>query len=287
MSKGEQRISDTQGRFAQPVRNGNPLNDASWTSGRILLSNKRVILAGGSGKRTLPLDQVTNIGGRFDVNQTIASVSGYTSLELDDDVILIATDQPDQFERDLFSALLNQTIVLLRHPAVKGGVVQDTDWEKARIKLTEESVDVATAEGEFVTFDLDDIGSLEAGERTVMDARRRVVEVEHTVEGTSVQSYFSGPDRKTAFLQELFEQAAGRNEADLDLEERDKEVLMALYSGVSPFEIPDFTGMEVDTVEETFERLIEVDVLDEVRKRREVTLTTRGRNMASEAISDK
>lgn len=287
MSEGEQRIADTQGRFAQPIKDGNPIDDASWTSGRILLSNKRIILAGGDGKRSLSLGNVTDIGDRFDVNQTIASVSGYTSIEMGEDVIAIAAKDPDAFERDLFSALLNQTIVLLKHPAVKGGVIQDTEWEKARIKIADDSLDVATAEGDFVDVDLDDVGSVEAGERAVMDEQRRVIEVEHVVGDASVQTYFSGPDRKVAFLQTLFEEAQGRNEAELDLEEREKEVLMALYSGVSPFEIPNFTGQDVDTVEETFERLIELDVLDEVRKRREVSLTTRGRNMASEAISDR
>ncbi len=67
----------------------------------------------------------------------------------------------------------------------------------------------------------------------------------------------------------------------------EKEVLMALYTGVSSFEIPDFLGMDVDRVEEIFERLIELDVLKEVRKRREVSLKTRGRNIASESISEK
>jgi helix-turn-helix protein len=60
---------------------------------------------------------------------------------------------------------------------------------------------------------------------------------------------------------------------------------MALYSGVSPFELPDFVEMPADDVEERFEWLIERDVLEEVRKRREVELTTRGRNLASEAIT--
>lgn len=288
MSEGEQRIADTQGRFAQPVRNGKSLDDAGWTSGRILLSNKRLILAGGNGKRSLSLSDVTDIGGRYDVNQTIASVSGYASLRLkDDDVILIAAAEDGHFERDLFAALLNQTIVLIRHPAVKGGVVQDAEWEKARIKVANGTLDVATQDGEFLDIDLDDVGTIDVEERTVREKPRPVIEVEHTVGDASVQTYFSGPERKCTFLEALFERAQDRNDAELDLDEKEKEVLMALYSGVSPFEIPDFTGLDVETVEETFERLIELEVLDEVRKRREVALTTRGRNIASEAISDK
>jgi len=43
---------------------------------------------------------------------------------------------------------------------------------------------------------------------------------------------------------------------------------------------------DVDTVEEIFERLVELDIVDEVRVRREVTLNSRGRNIASEAMND-
>jgi hypothetical protein len=60
---------------------------------------------------------------------------------------------------------------------------------------------------------------------------------------------------------------------------------MALYSGVSSFEVPEFLDMDPDEVEEIYERLIELDVLQEVRIRREVALKPRGRNIASESMN--
>jgi len=60
---------------------------------------------------------------------------------------------------------------------------------------------------------------------------------------------------------------------------------MALYSGVSSFEVPEFLDMDPDDVEETYEQLIELDVLQEVRIRREVALKPRGRNIASESMN--
>jgi helix-turn-helix protein len=44
--------------------------------------------------------------------------------------------------------------------------------------------------------------------------------------------------------------------------------------------------MGVDTVEEIFDRLIEAGVLEETRIRRQVELKARGRNIASDAMSD-
>lgn len=61
---------------------------------------------------------------------------------------------------------------------------------------------------------------------------------------------------------------------------------MALYSGVSPFEIPDFVGLDVEAVEDIFEQLAEQGVVQKTRTRREVGLKPRGRSIASEVIAD-
>jgi len=288
MSEGEYKISDTQGKFLQVVKKGRKLNDPDWTSGRILLSNKRLVLAGNGGKRTIPLSAVDGLKGRYDVNQAVASVSDYLSVEFEDNVVLLGPNTDiDEFETDFYGALLNQEMILTKHPAVEGGVVQDTEWEKARIKISEGLVNVAIASGTFVGIELDDIGGVDRATRTVQGQQRTVLEVEHTQGDTSVQTYISGDTRRATLLESLLRKGERKNEGGVELSEVEKEVLMALYSGVSPFEIPDFLGMDVDEVESIFERLIEVDVLEEVRKRREVSLKTRGRNIASESINEK
>ena len=287
MSQNERRIADTQGRFVQIVKDGREMNNARWTTGRILLSNRRLLLVGKDGKRTLPLSEVDRIEGRKDVNQAVTSVSSYTSLRMGEDVILLTARDQDAFEVDLFSALLDGEVLLVRHPAVEGGVVQDTEWEKARVNVDEDgTINVGTTEGNFVGIELDDVANVGVGERTIRDQARRVVEVEHSEHGTSVETYLAGPARACSFLKTLLEQGFEENSGEFDLDAEEKQVLMALYSGVSSFEIPQFTGVDVDDVEETFERLIELEILDEVRMRREVALTPRGRNLASEAISD-
>ena len=287
-NEGEYKITDTQGKFLQVVKNGRKLNDPDWTSGRILLSNKRLVLAGNQGKRSVPLSKVNGLKGRYDVNQTVAAVSDYLSVEFGKEVVLLSTSVDiDEFETDFYGALLDQKMVLTKHPAVEGGVVQNTDWEKARIKITEGMVNVAIASGTFVGIELDDIGSVERATRTVEGEQRTVLEVEHTQGDTSVQTYVSGQTRRCTLLESLFLKGQRKNQGGVELDETEKEVLMALYSGVSSFEIPDFLGMDVDEVERIFERLIEVDVLEEVRKRREVSLKTRGRNIASESINEK
>ena len=287
MSQGEHKIADRQGKFLQAMKGGRKLKDADWTSGRILLSNKRLILVGNDGKRTVSLQDVDGVSGRYDVNQTVARVSDYVSLRFDENILLLSTgNETEQLEADLFGAMLNQRMVRVKHPAVKGGVVQDTDWEKARLKVQPGELGIAVASGTFIQVELDDVGSVDAAKRTVDEKTQTVLEVEHTEAETSVQTYISGKARYCALLESLLRKGTEQTETAADLSQTEKRVLMALYSGVSSFEIPDFLGMEIDRVEEIFDRLIGLDILEEVRKRREVTLKTRGRNIASESINE-
>ena len=281
----EQKLADTYGKFTQVVKKGRKLSDAQWTSGRILLSNKRLVCAADAGKRTIPLSKVTALGGRHDMNQAIAQVSGYVSVRFGDHVVLIAPDDGD-VETELYRALLDRTIVMARHPAVEGGVVQDTEWTKGRVSVEAEAVCLALADGTFVELKFDDIGNVQTSDRTVNGSTRTVIETEHSDDGTSIQTYLTGDDRASSLLNSLLSKGVERNDASLDLDSDEQQVLMALYSGVSPFEIPDFTGLPVEDVEEMFERLVELEVLDEIRVRREVGLTARGRNIASQSIGD-
>jgi len=289
MSESEYKIADGSGKFLQAVKDGRRLKDAQWSKGRILLSNKRIVLAGNDGKRNLPLSEVQSLSGRYDVNQTVAEVGDYVSIRMSTESVVLVSlgGNTETFENKLYGALLDQTELQVKHPAVEGGVVTDEEFERARIKVDEAELSVAMSNGSFVSVDLDDVGSAEAASLDVDGEKKPVLKVEHTVDqDTSVQTYFATDSHTASILESLLTKEAEKSQGSVELSETEKRVLMALYSGVSSFEIPDFLGMDVDEVEDIFERLIEVDVLEEVRKRREVTMKTRGRNIASEAINE-
>ncbi|WP_418281305.1 CheF family chemotaxis protein [Halorubrum sp. DTA98] len=285
--ESEYKIADTQARFAVAVRDGRAINDVSWTPGRALLSNRRLILAGNDGKRTISLSKLEGLGGRHDANQSITRVSNYVSFDLGDQVLIVAAADHEAFERDVYRALLDQRTLMAKHPAVAGGVVQETEWEQARVKIDENGLNAAMESGAFVKFDLDDISGLDAAQRTVNGEKKPVIEVSHTdEEGTSIETHIAGAPERVRFVEAWLQKGEERSSTNVDLSSRDREVLMALYSGVSPFEIPSFLGIDVDVVEETFERLIDLEVVEEVRVRREVSLNSRGRNIASEAMNE-
>ncbi|MDQ2073420.1 CheF family chemotaxis protein [Haloarcula sp. NS06] len=286
MSDGEHALVDTKGKFVQVVSDGRKRNDIEWLPGRILLSNKRLVLATSEGKRTIPLSKVSSVTAS-QMNQPLAQVDNYIKVQAGRNVTLISAKKAEEFQEKLYSTLLDQTVVLVNHPAVKGGVVQDGGWEKGRLKLDGDCINLAIASGTFVELDIDDVGTVEAKEKTIRSDERPLLEVEHTIEGTSVETHISGTPRHVSLIEGLVRQGEQRNIADdVELSDKETQVLMALYSGISPFKIPEFVDMEIEEVEAVYDRLMESDILEPVRTRREVQLEARGRSIASDAMAD-
>lgn len=284
MSNGESTLADQQGKFTQVVKDGQKVPDVEWIPGRILLSEKRIVLASNQGKRTIPLSKVSTIKSRDDASQPFANVSSYLSLQVGNDVTLVAPKDHEEFEYELYNAVLDQEIVIVKHPAIKGGVIQDVEWQKGRMAVDEGMIGLALADGKFVEVEVDDVGDLAYQEGEVLGNERAYIEVEHTVGNTAVETQISGKARKVNILAGLLQNGTSTDSEEIELSEREQEVLMALYSGVSPFQIPQFVGMDVETVEEIYSQLIEQGILELERERREVELKARGRHVASEAM---
>lgn len=286
MGDSETVLLDTKGALAHVVRDGTRLHDSKWQRGRLLVSNRRLVFAGANGKQTVPLSSVSGILDRYDINQNFSTVSEYVGLKTDSDVFLVSSSEPDAFEQTLYGALVDGDIILVKHPAIAGGVLQDTDWQRARVTLDEEAVNLAIGDGSYLRVEKADVGSTKTDVRSVQSERRPVVEVEHTEEGTSVESYIAGPKRVCSTIRAVLQQGIDENTTNIELDEVEKEVLTALFSGVSSFELPEFLDVDPDEVEAVYDRLIDLGVVEEVRVRREVSLRPRGRMLANEVVKE-
>ncbi|WP_181684989.1 CheF family chemotaxis protein [Halorhabdus salina] len=285
MSDDERKLLDTAGDYRYAVRDGQQVSGADWQSCRLVLTNKRLVLAGNGSNQTLPHGRVTIPD---DPEEFVSDVSETLPLGMGSNVIVAAATDDPAFVQTYCRANVGGEVLLVRHPAVVGGVIQDdAEWSKARFAIDDEEFSLQFPDGESIACALDDIGTVETGSRTVMGEQRRVVEVEHTdSEGTSLETHLSGTDRHTSVLRTLFEQLVEARDGEYELTEMENQVLMALYSGVSPFEMADFVGISVDEVEEIYQKLLDVGAVDEVRTRTEVSLNAQGRNMASEAMNE-
>ena len=286
MSGDERKVIDTSGDFQYVVRDGEPVAEPRWQSCRIIVTNKRLVLATNQNKQPIPHSRISLPDDPDDVVPD-GVPTGATVLSVGDNVLLVDAANLDDFGFEYSRATLQGAVILARHPAVVGGVIQDdAEWGKARFQLDDGEVRLQFPGGESTMFDIEDVGTVETDTSVVLGDQRAVVEVEHTdEEGRSVETHFSGMTYHTDALASLFGSIVEDHEDDYELSEMESQVLMALYSGVSPFEMADFVGTTPDDVEEIYQKLLDVGAVDKVRTRTEVSLNAQGRNMASEAMS--
>ncbi|WP_299265414.1 CheF family chemotaxis protein [Halorientalis sp.] len=284
MSDAEQKLLDAQADFLYAVQGGEVDEGANWQSCRLVVTNKRLMLATSGNTQTVPLPKLSLVDDPPDIEAT-EHVTSLTAVRVGSAVIFLTLPE-EQLEETICRATLHDEIVLVKHPAVEGGVVQDTGWEKAKFRYVDDTIKMALSDGR-VAIDVDNVGTIDTSQSTVRGTDRTVVSVEHTEDDLSVETYLTGTERHTRALSSLFASAVERNEGDVgELDDMESQVLMALYSGVSPFEMSDFVGIPPDEVEEIYQRLLEMGAVDEVRIRTEVALNARGRNLASDAMSD-
>ncbi|WP_267163049.1 CheF family chemotaxis protein [Halovenus salina] len=288
MSEGEQKLVDTAGDYLYAIKDGEPLPEANWRSCRVILTNERLVLSTNGGKQAIPYSNIRLLDDDSVLPAEHRDATA-TPLRIGSNVILVDAQQLDSFEVEFCRAALHDEVILARHPAKVGGVVQDeATWSKSRFRLDDETIVLGLPGNETVSFPIEDVGTIDTAQRQVMGEQRTVVEVEHTDEDErSVETHFSGTDWHTDSLEEVLAAAIEKRENDHELSEMESQVLMALYSGVSPFEMSGFVGIDVEEVEEIYQRLLETGAVDKVRERTEVSLNAHGRNLASEAMNER
>ena len=288
MSEGEQKLVDTQGDYLYAVRDGEAVPDAGWRSCRIVLTNERLVLSTSDNRQAIPHSQILVPDEDESVVPDEIDTMGATALKIGTNVILVDAQQLDDFASEYCRAALHDEVILVKYPAIIGGVVQDdASWSKARFRLDDDQINLGLPDGERVSFPIDDVGTVETSTGQVAGENREIVQVEHTDDdGRSVETHFSGVEWHPKALSALLQATIERRQDEYELDDIENQVLMALYSGVSPFEMADFVGIEVETVEEIYQKLIEAGAVDKVRERTEVTLNAKGRNLASEAMNE-
>lgn len=282
MSGGEQTFVDAAGDFLSVVEDGERVPDPGWRSCRVVLTSERLVLSTNGGDRSIPLAAVSLL------DDAPGEYGDGTPLRVGDSLVLVDAQGVDDFGREYCRAALYDEVILAKHPAKVGGVVQDgAEWSKARFRLVDGRVTLGLPGNRTVSFPVDDVGTVDVESRRVLDEKRQVIAIEHAEDGRSVETYLSGTTRHTRTLESLLGGVLDEREAETELSELEKQAVMALYSGVSPFEMAEFLGIDVGEVEELYASLLDAGVVDKVRERTEVTLNAHGRNVASETMSER
>ena len=261
----ESVVADFVGR----VHAANLVSDEPAT-GRVLLSQRRLVLATDDGKETVPLSRV------FDV--VVGSVPGELRSFFNDSVTIAyerdgarrsalvegEPDDMDKFVRLLFKTLLRNVTVTVRHPAKVGGRVTDATDHRASVSVSPGEIRFGNCPEPF-TVDLSAVIDYERTDRTVGGKKRPALVFEHVVDDRTVTSITTVPNERALnilgrYIKIEYDEAMEELES-FDPTEEQLEILVSIYSAGGEANIADVvtgdvtqTSMILDTLRE--ERLV-------------------------------
>jgi len=212
---------------------------AEPVKGRILLSEKRLVLAGDEGKVTIPLSSIFDIsvgqvpddlGDFFSSTVTVAFEKRgnrmVAAVEADDDKV-------EKFTTVLFKAVLNGTDATVKHPARVGGRVTDASFVPAKLYLKPGSVRLKRSDGT-VDIDLSTVSEFDRSSREINGTKQPVLAVRHLDDGRASLSLAAmDSPRKMSILGRYLRLEYSDLMSDLEdvtLSEEQVELLVAIYS---------------------------------------------------------
>jgi helix-turn-helix protein len=255
-------------------------------SGRIVLSQQRLVLATGDSKTTIPLSAIfdINVGqvpdeleSFFQDTITIAYRDGDTRRVV---VVEAGSEEVSRFKTVLFKAELNGTRAQVKHPARVGGRVTDSSFRSAKLKI--EPGVVRFVGGESVTVDLANVTYFQREERE----NGSILVVRHADAGQSVTSEFAiETDRKLnllgRYLRLEYSELAQEVE-DVSVSEEEMEALVAIYSGGRSGDLAGMLGLDSSRVTMLLNDLHDKGLVDEGEKG--LSLTAQGQLLVSDRI---
>ncbi len=276
--------------------NADVLTRAEPVGGRVLLSEKRLVLAvNDSDKLTIPLSSIFDVAvgqvpaeldGFFDSTVTVAfqrtDGQHVATVEGDDEMIT-------KFSTVLFKALLNGTQTTVKHPARLGGRVMNTPFRPAKLFLRPQAVQFQTTEAP-VTITLAEVTEFSRSTRDVNGSIRPVLEVRHMPRGEATLTMAATDSkRKMSLLGRYLRLEYSELMAeitDIEVSKAEKEILVALYSGAGDegLSLPQIVNKDPSTVTMMLNKLTEDDLVVDTTDG--TTLTPKGQVVVSKHLED-
>jgi helix-turn-helix protein len=287
----ERVVADFVGEFYVSDMDGeNPV------PGRIVMSRKRLVLAGERRRETIPTDAMFDVAvGQVPAGmQAFFSDSVTVAYEVDGSrrtaIVEAGSDTIEKFTHVLFKAHLTGRTVTVEHPARRGGRVVDTPARRARLSVGDRRLAFEGAGVEFAV-DLATVTNFQRGRRTLDGDARPVMSVRHVPGTTALVSVVALPSGRVMNLlgrylrleyTDLVEELSA-----VDLSEEELETLVAVYSTDDAVDPLDVVTGDASRATVVLNRLREKDLVVDAEDG--PSLTASGRivvNSRLEAVND-
>ncbi|GAB6879675.1 chemotaxis protein CheF2 [Halorubrum gandharaense] len=257
----ESVVADFVGRIHTP-----DIGTAEPVSGRVLLSQRRLVLATNDDRTTVPLAKVFDIAVGTVPSGLTSFFSDTVTIAYDDGrgrrtaVVEGESDHMERFTTVLFKALLRNVSVTVRHPAKVGGRVTDAPEGTAAIRLAPGEIGFVDCPEPF-TVDLSTVTDYNRTTRTLGGQSRPALVFRHVPRTQALTSIATVPDKRTLnvlgrYIKLEYGEVLAEVE-ELDPTNEQLEILVSIYSAGGEASISDIvtgeaarTNMVLDSLRE-------------------------------------
>lgn len=242
-------------------------------------------------------------------------------LTIGDNLLIYDENKFREFIHTIFEILINGKAVKLLLARVKGGAINmEAQWQDGSLRIVSvKSAKRGKTERNIVVLDPDmrpipvfsDIEEMDVEEIDMNGKKVKAWKIKHFYVNETVTSYLYIPEKKTRlyvlryllkYIRAYFEfimkvsdefpalrmeskEAIEKELKELEsLDEIEKQILMALYSGLNPLEVHQFLGIDEREIEEIYDRMIDKGLLKIVMIRKVVDLTREGRKIVNKLM---
>jgi helix-turn-helix protein len=239
-------------------------------TGRILLSQRRLVLATDGTKTTVPLADVFDVAVGTVPGDLQSFFSDSVTVAYDGDdrrhtaLVEGEPDDMEQFTRLLFKALLRNVTVTVRHPAKVGGRVTDATDHTASVTLSPGAIGFTNCPEPFrVT--LSTVIDYKRTGRTLSGTKRPALVFRHVPDTQTVTSIATVPDERTLnvlgrYIKLEYDEAMDDLES-FDPTEEQLEVLVSIYSAGGEANIAEIVTGDVTQTSMVLDQLREAELV--------------------------
>jgi helix-turn-helix protein len=263
------------------------------TRGRILMSQRRLVLAARDDKLTVPMSAIFDVSvGHvppemrefFHDSITVAYERGGRKRFA---VVEAGSDTVEKFTTILFKAQLNGLEATVKHPARRGGRVLDTPTRLGKLRVKRGKMAFVNVPDPF-EIDLETVTEISKTSRTLNGKTRPTLEVRHLPSATSVVTDVILPNQRKMnllgrYLRLEYSDLMAELE-DISLTDEELQALVGLYSAGEAADPSELVTASASQTTMVLNKLREKGLVTEGD--RGVSLTSKGRVVITDRLED-
>lgn len=285
-------VARTNVDFIYPADQDAQPDEKTWVKGGVLtVMSTQIRLTSGTTNHDFPLKGLEDIEERTIGARQVMYLTRYNNGKFLSCAMSASPRTLESLKRFFIQFISDsfKTGIYYISPASRGGVVvTNPRWEQGLLLATQKSIWFMTRDKQ-TRIGLNNITKINREVRKLSGEERRVLAIDHLDNGEMSGSLVLCPDSTMDMLENymsgLIERYNGLGN-DTRLTETESQIATLIYSGVDSNTIQSMLGIDNNTIETFYDKLLGLSMAKVIRVRRELELTPKGVKFVTDVMSN-